>query len=406
MRIRKSTFFIKRSCEFGNFELNPERGWKISRKFIDFESGLLVVTESDENKANWTDTGFGSQTIPTKEHKINTKTGEILTTEEWMAYFSYKTIEQLSTDGKYKLKTTRVHEPERNSDSIKETLIELKSGKTLLSSSSIAFNEDKGESLLESFYREQKEHEERKAALNAMPTLSELFKKELEKLNQGDVILEYYDSEYIFKLVYTKSVFTLLKVHSKFSNHLNVNALNYQQEASYNTIQDFVNKLFATKHWFINYSPINTEQDGSEENLLIKKFVIEFFNELRKKHDFTFDEYHKIQNWENHFYQHNHVNPKEYKQFCFNCKNPVSYNPRYPKYICGNCSSKKIKDEHGLELSFSNVGLSGGLRITYKKDGVVLKEDTNKREMLCFIDTKRFIATEERFGGIVIQSEK
>lgn len=405
MKIRKSTFFIKRSCEFGNFALKPERGWKISRNFIDFESGLLVVSESDENKTNWKDTGFGSKTIPTKEHKIDTKTERILTIKEWTSYFSYKAVEQISDDGKYKLITTRIHEPESNTDGIKEELIERKSGKTLSSSNSIAFREDKRETLLESFYRGIKEQEERKAALDSMPTLSEFFNKELLKLSQDDVIIEYYDSEFIFKLIYRNSVFQLLKVRSVFSYNVNFNSLNYQKEESFKTVQDFVSKRFITTNWFLNYSPINTKQDGSEANMLLKKFVIEFFNDLRKTHDFTFDDYHKIQQWENHFYQDDSINPKEYKQFCFNCKNSIFYNPRYPKYICGECSSKKITDEDGLELSFSNIGLSGGLRITYKKDGVTLKEDTNKQEILCFIDSKRFIATEERFGGIVIQSE-
>lgn len=98
--------------------------------------------------------------------------------------------------------------------------------------------------------------------------------------------------------------------------------------------------------------------------------------------------------------------PKEYKQFCSNCKSPVPYCPRYLKYICSNCSAKKITDESGLELSFSNIGTCGGLRITYKKDGEIIKEATGQSQKLCFVEGKRFIATEARFGGIVIQTEK
>jgi hypothetical protein len=36
----------------------------------------------------------------------------------------------------------------------------------------------------------------------------------------------------------------------------------------------------------------------------------------------------------------------------------------------------------------------------------ILKEDTSQIEKLCFIEGKRFLATEARFGGIVIQTEK
>ncbi len=106
MKVLKSTLFKKRKCEFGDFELEPEFGWKISQSFIDFESGLLIVSESDENEQNWIDTGFGSRIIPRKEHRIDITTGEILTTEQWTKYFSYDTIVQISEDGKYKLITT------------------------------------------------------------------------------------------------------------------------------------------------------------------------------------------------------------------------------------------------------------------------------------------------------------
>jgi hypothetical protein len=84
----------------------------------------------------------------------------------------------------------------------------------------------------------------------------------------------------------------------------------------------------------------------------------------------------------------------------------VRYNPRYPKHICRDCASKLITDENEVEVSFSNIGFSGGLKITYKEGDKIIKEDTSQIEKLCFIDGKRFIATEARFGGIVIQTEK
>ncbi|WP_158976893.1 hypothetical protein [Cellulophaga sp. L1A9] len=406
MKTLKSTLFKKRKSEFGNFELVPEIGWKISHSFIDFESGLLVVNESDENKKNWTDTGFGSLSIPNRIYKVDIKTGNILPAEEWTKHFSYKTKEQISTDGKYKLITTRVHEPERNTDSIKEELIELKSAKKVSSSESIAFTKEKRENLLESLYRREKEREIRKSKLASMPTLAEFYENEVKKLRQGALILEYYNSEFIFKLVYKESLFKLFKVHSKFRYDLDRNSLNYQKEESFTTIEDFVFKFLTNKAWFINHTPLNLKRDGSKSNQLLKKFIVEFFNRLRAKHDFTFDEYYKIQQWENHFYQRDSVKPEAYKQFCANCKKTVSYHPRYPKHICRDCASKTITDENGLELSFSNIGMSGGLKITYKKDGQIIKEDSSELEKLCFIEGKRYIATEAKFGGIVIQDEK
>lgn len=396
----------KRKCEFGNFELAPENGWKISQSFIDFESGLLVVSTNDENESNWKDTGFGSRTIPTKEYIIDPNNGEILPRVKWSKFFSYEPIELISKDGKYKLITTRVHNEERDSDSIKEELVELSSGKTLSSGKGIAFQKEKRETALERLYREKEELEKRKAELDAMPTLKEFLELELDKLEDGVIILEYFNSENIFKLVFTGSVFELLKVTASFRHDLDWNSLNYSLETTFSSIQDFASEFLTDKMWFLKHSSFNRKRDGSKSNQLLKKFVVEFFNELRKNHDFTFDEYNKIQQWENHFYERDSVKPKEYKQFCSNCKSPVSYYPRYPKYICNNCSAKEITDESGLELSFSNIGMSGGLRITYKKDGEIVKEDTSQWQKLCFIEGKRFIATEARFGGIVIQTEK
>lgn len=406
MKILRSSFFKKRKCEFGNFELEPEKGWKISQSFIDYESGLLIVRESDENEKNWLDTGFGSRTIPIKEYRIDVKTCEILNSEQWKKHFSYETTELISEDGKYKLITTRIHESERDSDGIKEELIDIESGKTLSSSSSIAFRAEKRENLLEAHYSEIKEQEIRKAKLDAMPTLQEFFLMEFNKLNNGDIILDYYDADFIFKLTFNQSSFELSQVQETFKSDLKLESLNYEKVISYTDINEFVTEHLKDKNWFLDHSPINRQKDRSKPNQLLKKFVLEYFNDLRFSHDFTFEEHAKIQQWENLFYQHDSVKPEEYKQFCPLCKAPVLYYPRYPKYICNNCSSKMITDETGLELSFSNIGFSGGLRIVFKKNGEIIKEDTSQSQKLCFIEGNRFIATEARFGGIVIQTEK
>lgn len=44
MKILKSSFFRPRKCQHGNFELSPDKGREILQTFIDFESGLLVVS--------------------------------------------------------------------------------------------------------------------------------------------------------------------------------------------------------------------------------------------------------------------------------------------------------------------------------------------------------------------------
>ena len=93
-------------------------------------------------------------------------------------------------------------------------------------------------------------------------------------------------------------------------------------------------------------------------------------------------------------------------QFCPKCKTQVNYNPRYPNYICRSCASLDKTDEDGYLLNFSNLSISGGLKITYWKDGKLVKEETSKSFKLCFIDNEKYIVTEARFGGIVIQKEE
>ena len=99
MKVLKSTILKKRKCEFGDFELTVKKGWKISQSFIDYESGLLVVSTSDEDESNWEDTGFGSRTIPTKKYIIDPKIGDILSREKWSTQFSYTPKEVISDDG-------------------------------------------------------------------------------------------------------------------------------------------------------------------------------------------------------------------------------------------------------------------------------------------------------------------
>jgi hypothetical protein len=405
MKVLKSTILKKRKCEFGNFELVPEPGWKISQSFIDYESGLLIVNESDENAENWIDTGFGSRIIPNKEHRIDTKTCEILSAEQWTKYFSYETTEQISDDGKYKLITTRVHEPERDSDGIKEEVIDMESGKKVSSSDSIAFTEEKRESLLDSLFRETKEREERKAKVDLLPSLQSFFQAELKKLRDGDVILNWINSEFIFQLSYKQDIFRLERVKKEWRYDLDWNELIYEDYLVFDSIEAFNEKFLSDKSWYLNHRPFKKDQQ-TPVNQLLQKFVVEFLNSLREKHDFSYQEYSKLNDWENFFYLSESIKPSEFKQYCSNCNQPVRYNPRYPKYICYDCSSKPITDENGVDISFSNIGFSGGLKITYREGDKIIKEDTSQIEKLCFIDGKRFTATEARFGGIVIQTEK
>ncbi|RZJ75091.1 MAG: hypothetical protein EOO45_06705 [Flavobacterium sp.] len=88
-------------------------------------------------------------------------------------------------------------------------------------------------------------------------------------------------------------------------------------------------------------------------------------------------------------------------QLCFNCRNSVQYNPRYPKYICGQCQSL-LTDVTGRSVEYFNTGWSGTGCQGYFA-GTNQKEEYNSDT--CYIADKLFTAEEARFGGIVIQAK-
>jgi hypothetical protein len=83
----------------------------------------------------------------------------------------------------------------------------------------------------------------------------------------------------------------------------------------------------------------------------------------------------------------------------------VPYDPRYPKKICATCSNEQITDEKGVRVSFLNINSNGGLKILWWKNDKVVHEDSSQITKLCFINKVQYIASDHRFGGIVIQKQ-
>jgi hypothetical protein len=207
MEIIKSKLFRSRKCEFGDFELVPEKGWKLSQKFIDFESVLLIVSVIDEDKNNWKDLGR-IRSIPSKQFVVDLEKLEILTPMSWKKYFSYEKIFFVSDDKKFRLITQRIHEPENNTNSIYEELECLEIGHKS-TSTGVAFRQEKRENSLESMYREIRERDEQKRILDAKPTLEKFYEQELKKLNDNDVIIGYFDENNTYKLAFENNLFNL-----------------------------------------------------------------------------------------------------------------------------------------------------------------------------------------------------
>jgi hypothetical protein len=403
MEIIKSKLFRPRKCEYGDFELNPNKGWKLSQTFIDYESKLLVVSVSCEDKSKWKDNGYNGWSIPTKEFKIDLSTLKILEFEDWKKYFNYNKTELISDDKKYKLITQRVFEPNRNSDSIKEELYEIVSNKLISSSDSIAFRHAKEETLLEKLYRSIREREEQKKILDAKPYLSEFYLKELSLLKEKEVVIGYIDNSYTYKLVFSSNTFTLFKCDKIPTEYGDWKTMEFVEIKVYSDIEEYWVDFIKDEKWFIKF---RIHQIISERSLILAKHIISYFNDLRRVHKFTYNEYNQINEWQNSVWSEEYKRT-ELKQWCANCYKEVYYQGRYPKYICRDCASKEILDKDGNLLNFSNLGFTGGFKIIRKnRDGQIIEQDDTQQFCNCIIDGKEFFAQEARFGGIVIQRKE
>jgi hypothetical protein len=403
MEIIKSEKSSLRKCEYGDFELNPEEGWKISRTFIDYESGLLVVSVSIIDESKWINRGYDGRIIPTREYKIDLKTLSILKPEEWQKYFSYDEVETISEDKKYKLISRRIFDPERGIDSYKEELYDLISGELVSRGHSIAFTKEKRETLLESFLRSVREKEKQKAILDAKPTLEQFYVKQVGQLTDNDIIIYYYDNQNVFQLKYSDKRFLLSGGGQLPADYTKWKVMTFNLIKSYDSADDFWSDFITDKKWYLKFNYMNGQGLLSSKVLVLAKHIITFFNEVRRKLDFTYAEYEKINKWSTLVWSEEYKGT-EIKQWCSNCFKEVYYQPRYPKYICSDCFSKNKFDENGNLLEFSNLGFSGGFRITYlDNNGVTLREDDTQEYGECLIDGKLFFAQEARLGGIVIQ---
>ena len=88
------------------------------------------------------------------------------------------------------------------------------------------------------------------------------------------------------------------------------------------------------------------------------------------------------------------MNKLEHK--CPICQVELRKNPRYPNYICIDCSNK-ASDISGRRLAFFNLSFSGGYGVSY------LDTDEKYDSHICYIENVKCYADEARFGGIVIE---
>ena len=85
------------------------------------------------------------------------------------------------------------------------------------------------------------------------------------------------------------------------------------------------------------------------------------------------------------------------KQVCPIFQEETIADPRYPNYLCYNCSDA-VTTKNGESIIFYNVDFSGGIIAHFTGADRVYKSQE------CYINNIKCYAQEARFGGIVIQS--
>jgi len=177
-------------------------------------------------------------------------------------------------------------------------------------------------------------------------------------------------------------------------------------------VKDFISNNefweFITKKnkWYLKYSPYRIKNIDARISEL-EPLIISKTNELRKKMEFTKDEYWKIIDWDNFLIRADMDESNKFKrnksikfkQYCSNCGNERGFAQRYPKCICRECYSETTDLKDRKVEFFNTEGLGHGCQGYYVGTEQTEKFDSN----LCFINGKKYFAEEARFGGIVIQ---
>jgi len=77
------------------------------------------------------------------------------------------------------------------------------------------------------------------------------------------------------------------------------------------------------------------------------------------------------------------------------------HNARYPWYFCGACL-ELAEDFEGNQLIFFNASVMGGMGWAYREQPEQVIS-TTVSQVLCYINNRKVVVSEARFGGIVAQ---
>jgi hypothetical protein len=89
---------------------------------------------------------------------------------------------------------------------------------------------------------------------------------------------------------------------------------------------------------------------------------------------------------------------------CPICGTPVYVWERYPKALCNACVAL-ARDEQGRPMRFGNETLLGtGFVAEVEVEDVWRRVDDGDFNVTCWVEGRRCVAAEHRFGGIVVQT--
>lgn len=172
----------------------------------------------------------------------------------------------------------------------------------------------------------------------------------------------------------------------------------------FRSLIEFWNYITKSEKWYLEYQA-NTIQHIEKYIEVLAPLIVNSTNELRLNMEFLDKDIYSIAAWDNLLFRYKEKSELVFKEsqklktFCANCrKERMGFSQRYPKSICHECSPK-ITDNTGRSVEFFNSeGLGFGCQGYYS--------GTNQQEKyeldVCYIDGKKFVAEEARFGGIVI----
>ncbi|MEM6348148.1 MAG: hypothetical protein AAF927_29980 [Bacteroidota bacterium] len=385
---------LNASSRWGEFDLIPRQEWKITNTFIDLQSGLLVVNEQPADQSKLTPNEYGTIHVPNQRYIVDVKQRKILTAAEWTQLFDYQAQHKISPDGAYELITQRRHNPETEIDLIEEQLIELKTGRLLNTSKRVAFYDNSYGDLYERYLQGLERAKEAEEALAKSKSLEQHFFHYLKQLKERDVLLHYQNAEgKVYRLVYVEGYFKFQREEKKF--FAGSEQIHYFSFNRFATPEEAWRFMTQDPAWFMRYQPIWYKQGERLSNPLFARHLIHVANQIRNTTQINWEHYVAIRQWGNILYAHD-IAPSEYLQICPNCTKKVSFYPRYPTYICSDCSDL-ITDKSGRRLSFSNTSMSGGCQ------GYYLNTNEKYEGYDCYIGDKQFVAKEARFGGVVIE---